>query len=162
MPKYIKGKDGKFAGSIGDGAVKTPPQAPSIAPLGSVFAPLPTMVNPTNVTDLYGRFVDLSREREETAREGISQIITRTYPTASRLIVEEDDMNDALNGKPTELIPVEIRDEHGLVLWEQNPIRREESKFEYTISELAQAVAPSRWELVDTDEGLGRRYFIAV
>jgi hypothetical protein len=37
MTKYIKGKDGKFAGSIGDGKIKAPTSAPS-APGGHLYS----------------------------------------------------------------------------------------------------------------------------
>lgn len=162
MAKYLKTKDGRFAGSVGDGATKVPPQVPGRVPTGFFLdSPSQTSSQP-DFTDLYQRFHELSSEREATAREGLSQIIIGTYPSASRLIVEESDMVDALNGKPTEVIPVAVLDKDGVALWQQDSLRREVSDFETRISVLAQAVSASRWELTDSKEGLGRRYSLAV
>lgn len=158
MTRYIKTKDGRFAGSIGDGAHKTPPVKPLKAPRGVSLAPAPVASGRDDLLDLYDRFQELTHQREITARDGIEQLVRSRYPHARSVIVEEDDMSAALNGQTTTLIPVRIEDATGAPLWEQSTVRTETTGFAAQISELAQVVRPGYWEEIDSPDTPGRRY----
>jgi len=161
MVKYIKTKDGKFAGSIGDGKTKAPVK-PLKPPRGVRLAPKPVAIGRADLTEMYDRFMDLTREREAAARDGLQDAIRGKFPTATTFVVEEEDTSDVLNGHRTSMIPVQILDDNGSVLWEQPAHRRENTEFEQHMFDFSQVLTPGRWEPLTTDEGIGRRYTFTV
>jgi len=79
MTKYIKGKDGKFAGSIGDGKTNvptapTPPVVPDTQPRMSKAAP--------EVEAMWTRFQAMQGQRFDTALHATRSSIEHHFPTA--------------------------------------------------------------------------------
>jgi hypothetical protein len=79
MTKYIKGKDGKFAGSIGDGKTSIP--ASVSAPVSAATGASVTPAKPT-IHEIHATYLKVGRERYNTAIGAVTNSVTEQFPTA--------------------------------------------------------------------------------
>lgn len=94
MTKYIKGKDGKFAGSIGDGKDKVPTAAPKVSAAERRRLEMNEQIRQINARaaankESYARL----REQRESARQAwfsISDSVNSSYPNARWIILDEN------------------------------------------------------------------------
>jgi hypothetical protein len=107
MTEYIKGKDGKFAGSIGDGKTHVPTAAPVIA-----SAPAAEIVDPTPspVEAMFAKYADRTRLRDAARASwyNVSDSILETNPESTHIILDENDT------------PIRIEGRDGLVVWDHS------------------------------------------
>lgn len=97
MTKYIKSKDGKFAGSIGDGKTNVPTAAPKLPKVSK--AEQARLDNNAKIREFNERRAAMlpeimaRRERQEASRQSwftISESLNSTYPEARWMILDEN------------------------------------------------------------------------
>lgn len=94
MTKYVKGKDGKFAGSIGDGKDNVPTAAPKVSAAERRRLEMNEQVRQINERALANReaYARL-REQREAARQAwfsISDSVNSSYPEARWMLLDEN------------------------------------------------------------------------
>lgn len=94
MTKYIKGKDGKFAGSIGDGKTNIPTAAPKVSKAEQKRLDSNAKIRELNEkraanAEAYARL----REQQETSRQAwftASRILSESMPQARWMLLDDD------------------------------------------------------------------------
>lgn len=94
MTKYIKGKDGKFAGSIGDGKTNVPTAAPKISKAEQRRLENNERIRAINERYAAGREERvLKAQKNEAGRQAwfrISDGLNVSHPTARWMVLDED------------------------------------------------------------------------
>lgn len=94
MTKYIKGKDGKFAGSIGDGKTNVPTPAPKISKAEQRRQEMNDRIREINARWEAGREErELKQRKDEAGRQAwfaLSEELTTRYPEARWMYLDDD------------------------------------------------------------------------